>query len=122
MWAITPHQVIKLRVILAEGVGVMLMYCWKMITLLFSSPVTGWFTVLHNLVLQAHALDRFPQDQHVNTLICLASTVTNSSAFCIKGRLTTADLLTTSFIGVLSPVAVLQNYPMPSDLDINVSH
>lgn len=46
-------------------------------TLLFSSLTTGWPVMLCSLVLQAHALDK--QDQHVNTWVWLASTVTHLS-------------------------------------------
>lgn len=74
--------------------------------------------MLYSLVLKAYVLDTFPWDQHVNTWIWLASTVTNSSAFGIEGGLTAADLLTMCFTGV--PTPVLQDYTMLNAFDICV--
>jgi len=62
------------------------------------------------------------REQSVNTWILLASTVANSSAFCIEKGLTATDLLTMHFIGVPVPVAVLQNYAILSAFDIHVHH
>lgn len=93
------------------------MYCWKVVTPLFSASITGWLVVLCNLVLEAHA-----QDQHVNTQILLASPVTKSSAFGIKGKLAATDLLTTYFIGMATLVAVLQNYTILRDFGISISY
>lgn len=98
------------------------MYYWKEMTVLFASLTTGWLLVLWSLVLQARVLDMLPQDQHVNTWVWLASTVTNSSAFCIEGGLTAADLLRRCFIGMPTPVAVLQNYTMLNAFDMDVPH